>query len=49
MATKYTFRCPSQSYSINLEMCVARQAKNVSKCSHCRNKPKGAQSCQGQT
>jgi hypothetical protein len=47
MATKYIHRCPNQSYAITLEMCAARQTKNVPKCANCRNKPQGAQSCQG--
>ena len=39
MATRYTYRCPKQSYAVSLEMCLARQLRGGHRCAHCRNKP----------
>ncbi len=39
--TRYTYRCPRQSYAINLEMCLARQLLGGRRCQHCRNRQSG--------
>jgi len=40
---RYVYRCPNQSYAISLEMCRARQARDGTRCRHCRNRPEAVQ------
>ena len=39
MGTKYSYRCPNQSYAISLEMCLARQLRGDRHCRRCRGHP----------
>lgn len=43
MARKYYLTCAGQSYSISLEMCLARQGRGDSRCNRCKVRPKPAE------